>query len=119
MITVKKLAAAIETRLGLSAAEACEEARTVLSYFGFRDTIIDNAIEPDDRRLFYLLSDAGFLQSYWETVPLLNGRNWRIFYWTLDVGAIERLQKDDSEPPQEHIYQTLPEEAWSHTPSAS
>ncbi len=119
MITIRKLSAAIERRLGHPSAEAREEARTVLSYFGFRDTIIDNAIEPEDRKLFYLLSDAGLLQSTWETVPLLDGRNWRIFYWTLDVGAIERLQVDEDEPPEEHLYQTLPAEAWSHPPSAA
>ncbi len=119
MITVKKLAAAIENRLGHSPDEAREEARTVMNYFGFRDTIIDNAIEPEDRKLFYLVSDAGLLQSTWETVLLLDGRNWRIFYWTLDLGAIERLQKDESEPPEEHVYQTLPAEAWSHSTSAS
>jgi len=119
MITVKTLAVAIVRRLGHSPAEAREEARTVMSYFGFRDTIIDNAIEPEDRKLFYLLSDAGLLQSTWETVPLLDGRNWRIFYWTLDVGAIERLQRDEGEPPEDHVYRTLPAEAWSHSPSAT
>ncbi len=119
MITVVKLAVAIEKRLGHAPAEAREEARTVMNYFGFRDTIIDNAIEPEDRKLFYMLSDAGLLQSTWETVPLLDGRNWRIFYWTLDIGAIERLQRDEGEPPEEHVYQTLPAEAWSHSPSAT
>ncbi len=119
MITVKKLALAIERRLRHPTEDAKEEARAVMSYFGFRDTIIDNAIEPEDRKLFYMLSDAGLLQSTWETVPLVDGRNWRIFYWTLDVGAIERLQRNAGEPPEEHIYQTLPAEAWSHSPSAT
>ncbi len=119
MITVKKLAAAIERRLGHDPEAAQEEARTILSYFGFRDTIIDNAIDSEDRKLFYLLSDAGFIQSYWETVPILDGRNWRIFYWHIDEKAIDQLQKENEEPPEEHVYQTLPDEAWSHTPSAS
>lgn len=119
MITLKKLTVAIERRLGHTPAEAREESRTVMNYFGFKDTIIDNAIEPEDRKLFYLLSDVGLLQSTWETVPLLDGRNWRIFYWTLDVGAIERLQRDETAPPEEHVYQTLPAEAWSRSPSAT
>lgn len=119
MITVKKLATAIERRLGHEPELAREEARTVLNYFGFRTTIIDNAIVPEDRKLFYLLSDAALLQSYWETVPILDGRNWRIFYWNLDEKAIEQLQHPDDEPTEEHVYQTLPDEAWSHSPSSS
>lgn len=117
MITLKKLAQAIERRTGHVPEAAREEARTILGYFGFRDTIIDNAIDPEDRKLFYALSDAGLLQSYWETVPLLDGRNWRIFYWRLDVGAIEELQKEANKPPEEHVYQGLPDEAWSHPPA--
>ena len=41
MITLRKLARAIETRLGGTSAEALAEARTILSYFGFRSVIID------------------------------------------------------------------------------
>src|SRR5947208_11787802 len=49
MITVKTLARAIEKRLGGTSSEALAEARTVMSYFGFRTEIIDNAIQPEDR----------------------------------------------------------------------
>lgn len=119
MITVKKLTAAIERRLGHPPDEAREEARTILNYFGFRDTIIDNAIVSEDRKLFYTLSDAGMLQSYWESIPILDGRNWRIFYWHLDEKLIEQLDREAETPPQEHIYQDLPDEAWTHTPSAT
>ncbi len=119
MITVRKLAVAIQRRLGHAPEGAREEARTVMSYFGFSDTIIDNAIHPDDRKVFYLLSDAGLLQSSWETVPILDGRNWRIFYWHLDTGTIERLQREGTAPAEEHLYKDLPDEAWSHSPSVS
>ena len=44
MITVRKMARAIEKRLGGTTAEAQAEARTVMSYFGFRTEIIDNSI---------------------------------------------------------------------------
>ena len=95
MITVKKLAAALQKRLGRTPEEALEDARTVMNYFGFHDTIIDNAIEPADRKLFYALQEAGLLRSYWETVPLLDGRHWRIFYWQLDEKTLERLAEDE------------------------
>ena len=119
MITVRKLAKAIEARLSVPAEEAIEQARVVMGYFGFRDTIIDNAIEAEDRKLFYALSDAGFLQTTWETVPLLDGRNWRIFYWSLDTGAIESLQAEEEAPTEDRVYKALPDEAWSHSPTAS
>src|SRR3989442_1597940 len=94
MITVQKLAQAIAKRLGGTEAEALAESRTVMSYFGFRSVIIDNAIHPDDRKVFYALHDAGLLQSFWETVPLLDGRNWRIFYWSLNEADLDRILVD-------------------------
>ncbi len=119
MITVKKLAAAIERRLGLPPADAREEARTVMNYFGFNDTIIDNAIDPEDRRLLYSLQEAGLLHSYWESVPLLDGRHWRIFYWQLDEAALDRLTKEEEGPAEDHVYRSLPDEAWTHPPASS
>ncbi|HEY7587209.1 MAG TPA: DUF6015 family protein [Thermoplasmata archaeon] len=114
MITVKKLANAIEHRMHHDPEVAQEEARVVLGYFGFQDTIIDNRIDAEDRKLFYALSDAGLLQSYWETVPLLDGRNWRIFYWHLNTEAIEELERGAEPSTEDRVYQSLPEEAWSH-----
>ena len=119
MITIRLLAKAIERGLDHPPAVADGEARTILNYFGFKDTIIDNAIEPEDRKLFYMLHDAGLLQSSWETVPLLDGRHWRIFYWHFDVPAINRLAKPRERPEDEHVYQDLPAEAWAHPPSTS
>src|SRR3989442_3410565 len=112
MITVQKLAQAIAKRLGGTEAEALAESRTVMSYFGFRSVIIDNAIHPDDRKVFYALHDAGLLQSFWETVPLLDGRNWRIFYWSLNEADLDRILVDEEAPPEEPVYKSLPDEAW-------
>ena len=119
MITFQKLARAIEKRLGGTSAEALAEARTVLSYFGFRNVIIDNAIHPDDRKVFYALHDAGLLQCFWETVPLLDGRNWRIFYWSLNEADLDRILTEGAPQPQEPIYKTLPDEAWGHSAHAA
>lgn len=119
MITLKKLAAGIEKRMGRSPEAALEDARTVMNYFGFRDTIIDNAVEPVDRKLFYALQEAGLLHSFWESVPLLDGRHWRIFYWQLDEKVLDRLAEDEPAPDEEHLYEGLPSEAWSHPPASS
>ncbi len=119
-VTVEKLAKAIEKRLGLPHDEAYAMAARVMDYFGFENFIIDNAILPEDRKLFYALHDAGILRSSWETVLLLSGRNWRIFYWELNEGDIDRIvgegeaETDRDEP----VYRELPEEAWSHSPPA-
>lgn len=118
MITIRKLAKAIEKRLGLPATEATAQARTVMNYFGFRNVIIDNAIHPDDRKVFYALHDAGLLQSFWETVPLMDGRNWRIFYWSLDERDLDRILQEVA-PTEEPLYKRLPDEAWSHTAPAA
>ena len=119
MITVQKLALAIQKRLGGTEAEALAESRTVMSYFGFRSVIIDNAIHPDDRKVFYVLHDAGLLQSFWETVPLLDGRNWRIFYWSLNEADLDRILADQPTMPEEPVYKSLPDEAWGHPASGA
>ncbi len=114
MITIPKLAKAIQKRLGGTKAEALGEARIVMGYFGFRNVIIDNAILPADRKVLYALHDAGLLQSFWETVPLLDGRNWRIFYWELNERDIDRILKVQEVAPDEPLYKSLPDEAWGH-----
>lgn len=111
MITVQKLARAIEARLGGTGAEALSEARVVMNYFGFRSVIIDNVIYPDDRKVFYALHDAGLLQSFWETVPLMDGRNWRIFYWSVNEADLDRALAG-TVPEQAPLYTSLPDEAW-------
>src|SRR5437870_12711536 len=77
MITVKTLARAIEKRLGGTSSEALAESRTVMSYFGFRSEIIDNAIQLEDRKPFYALHDAVLPQTVWATDPQLDVRNWQ------------------------------------------
>ena len=118
MITVGNMARAIEKRLGATKAEAQAQARTVMSYFGFRTEIIDNSILPDDRKLFYNLADAGLLQTSWETVPLLDGRNWRIFYWTLNERDIDRILAAEVPTTTEPLYSSLPDEAWGRSAPA-
>lgn len=117
MINLDKLARAIERRFAVPRAQATEKAQRVLNHFGFRTVIIDNAIHPEDRKLFYDLQDAGLLRSSWETVLLLNGRNWRIFYWELHEPDVDRVLQE-TEGGAQPIYKTLPDEAWSH-PGAS
>lgn len=93
---------------------ARDVARRVLNYFGFGDLVIDNILDQDDRRLFYFLQDSGILSTEWDEVFLLNGRNWRIFYWRLNVHSIRRWTEAEDEETEEElgIYDMLPESAW-------
>ncbi len=118
-VTVDKLARAIEKRMGLPHPEGYAMAVRVMNYFGFESFIIDNAIDAEDRKTFYALHDTGLLRSSWETVLLLSGRNWRIFYWELNEGDVDRIVGEEKERPNEPLYRELPDEAWSHSAPSS
>ena len=119
-VTVEKLAKAIEKRIGLPHDQSYGMAGRVMNYFGFESFIIDNAIDPEDRKMFYTLHDAGILRSSWETVLLLSGRNWRIFYWEMNASDIDRITGEGIEETRrdEPVYRELPEEAWTHSPQS-
>ncbi|HKZ48849.1 MAG TPA: DUF6015 family protein [Thermoplasmata archaeon] len=117
VVTVEKLARAIEKRLEVPAAEADAFSSRVMNYFGFGKYIIDNAIHQEDRRLFYRLQEAGLLKTSWETTLLLTGRSWRIFYWEIDEADLDRtLLGEPVNPPEKATYAELPDEAWAHAP---
>jgi len=118
MINLAKLARAIERRLGVPPGDASAKAKRLLDYFGFRTVIIDNAIASEDRKLFYELQDAGLLRSSWETVLLLSGRNWRIFYWEIVEADLDRLLVENRKA-GEPLYERLPDEAWGHSPATT
>jgi hypothetical protein len=113
VVTLDKLQEALENVLGLEAEEARKAALTVLNYFGYSTVIIDNAIDQEDRKLFYQLHDAGLLNTFWETVILPTGRAWRTFYWELDELSIERALRRREDRKEEMIYESLPDEIWA------
>jgi hypothetical protein len=99
--------------VGLSSPVADEVALRVLNYFGYHDEMIDNALNHDDRRLFYFLQDMKILSTRWEETELVTGRNWRIFYWSFNWENIQKLLDDlniKKEP--EDIYLHLPDSVW-------
>lgn len=103
--------------IGLNGAVADEVALRVMNYFGYQDEIIDNALDHDDRRLFYFLQDMKILSTRWEETQLISGRNWRIFYWSFNWNSIERLLIDDvSIKRPADLYMDLPESVWAREP---
>ena len=87
----------------------------VLSYFGFEVQVIDNSLDPEDRRIFYMLHDLGLLSSDWEETLIPSGRMWRIYYWQLNVSSIRTvISKKGKLQEQANVYDKLPTEAWEH-----
>ena len=100
--------------VGLSGPVADEIALRVLNYFGYLDEIIDNALDHDDRRLFYFLQDMKILSTRWEETQLASGRNWRIFYWSFNWDNIQKLLEDRRENEnEEDLYLSLPDSVWA------
>jgi hypothetical protein len=106
---------ALMNRIGLRKEVAVDVAQRVLNYFGYGDTIIDNMLNQDDRRLFYFLQDSGMMGTDWDETFLPNGRGWRIFYWRLDLPRIRSYlvkEEEDSKEEVLEVYDTLPDNAW-------
>jgi len=115
ILEMYELIDALMNRVGLRKEVAIDVAQRVLNYFGFGDTIIDNMLNQDDRRLFYFLQDTGMMGTDWDETFLPNGRGWRIFYWRLNVPNIRKYAKIEEEDSKEEIlqiYDTLPDKAW-------
>jgi len=102
--------------VGLSGPVADEIALRVLNYFGYLDEIIDNALDHDDRRLFYFLQDMKILSTRWEETQLASGRNWRIFYWSFNWDNIQKLLEErPGNDENNDIYLSLPDSVWDRS----
>lgn len=93
LITHAILSRALRNALGhhgLDGAGASRLALYVLNFFGYDDAIIDNVLTSEDRDVFYMLEEEGFLKTSQEEVSLMNGNSWRIHYWILQKAEILR-----------------------------
>ena len=81
-----KVDATMETHVAESIAEHA------LGFFGFSNRIIDNALEPTDRNMFYQLQDYDLLTTESEETTLWDGREWRIHYWKFKPDLRERVE---------------------------
>lgn len=114
-VTVNELSKAIQKRLKVGTEEANSLAERVMNYFGFENFIVDNALDQADRQLFYHLHDAGLLRTSWETMLLLSGKHWRIFYWEINEGDLDRIIRGGEVSEQEPLYSSLPDDYWGRT----
>lgn len=120
-LTLAQLTQAIRRKVDIDMETIVAEsiAEHALGFFGFSNRIIDNALEPTDRNLFYQLQDYDLLTTESEETTLWDGREWRIHYWKFKVNADElaRLSEEDvdsgeDEDPYAGIYEDVPVSLW-------
>ena len=121
-MTLAELTLAIRRKVDIEMEVIVAEsiAEHALGFFGFSNRIIDNALEPTDRNLFYQLQDYDLLTTESEETTLWDGREWRIHYWKFKPDAREfarramnegTLSKED-EDPYAGIYDDVPSSLW-------
>lgn len=110
---VEMIIAVLKKRASFNDANAYETAMRVMNYFGYSEEMIDNALDSDDRKLFYFMQDLGILGTRWEETQLICGRNWRIFYWRLNLVRMRMiLTKIEEIKAREDIYVSVPDSVW-------
>ena len=117
IITREELTKALANRIGYDELSASLDAHSILDIFGFEERIIDNVLESEERHLFYLLEEYGFLTTGREESTLYDGREWRTHYWILKKGDIVNwvnIEKEEEKPPKRRrtVYDEIPEDAW-------
>lgn len=104
---------------GMSEDDIVKLAEYLMSFFGFEGEVIDNRLTSEDRDVFYMLEEEGFLTTTQEEVHLKKGKLWRIHYWILKRDQILRLaqqakgelehKEDDSA-----VYEEMDEDVWKN-----
>ena len=120
-LTLAQLTQAIKSKVDTSMETHVAEsiAEHALGFFGFSNRIIDNALEPTDRNMFYQLQDYDLLTTESEETTLWDGREWRIHYWKFKPNAENfanlamQNEKDKAdEAPYADSYDGMPAGLW-------
>jgi hypothetical protein len=104
---------------GMSHEDLEKLAEYILSFFGYTDEVIDNRLTSEDRDVFYMLEEEGFLTTTQEEVHLKKGKLWRIHYWILKKDQILRMacRKEPEAVGQDDptaVYRNMDEDVWKH-----
>ena len=121
-LTLAQLTSAIRSKVDSDMEVVVAEsiAAHALGFFGFSNRIIDNALEPTDRNLFYQLQDYDLLTTESEETTLWDGREWRIHYWKFKANAEEfaraaaeaALLNQKDKDPYSDVYDDVPVSLW-------
>ena len=95
-------------------------AEHALGFFGFYERIIDNALEPTDRNLFYMFQDYDLLTTESEETTLWDGREWRIHYWRFKpelrkkvISYMDSIPEPEEVDPFGDVYGDIGELVWN------
>jgi hypothetical protein len=105
---------------GMAEGDIEKLAEYLLSFFGYTDEVIDNRLTSEDRDVFYMLEEEGFLTTTQEEVHLKKGKLWRIHYWILKREQILRMARIEEKPEEKRddfsaVYDEISEEAWDRS----
>ncbi len=103
---------------GMSENDIKRLADYIMSFFGYTDSVIDNRLSSEDRDVFYMLEEEGFLTTTQEEVHLKKGKMWRIHYWILKKDQILRLsaiptERGRSEDEFSSVYDNISNDVWT------
>ncbi|MCK4757165.1 MAG: hypothetical protein KAS67_01795 [Thermoplasmata archaeon] len=114
-MTIEDMKVAISKTLGTEMTEDEVDlmANHIMSFFGFREVIIDNKLTARDRDIFYQLENEGLLKTDNEEATLKKGKRWRIHYWVLNRDYIIKLSRGPEEEEVVNAYDVYTdEEMW-------
>ena len=109
----------IDKQMEKTVAESMAE--HALGFFGYYDRIIDNALEPTDRNLFYMFQDYDLLTTESEETTLWDGREWRIHYRKFKAELADKARRylEETDIVEEeivvNIYDDIPSDIWNRS----
>lgn len=121
VVSMEDLVLALKNTLGRKGMQHSDLERLaeyIMSFFGYSDSVIDNRLTSEDRDVFYMLEEEGFVTTTEEDVHLKKGKMWRIHYWILKRDQIMRLaalaeeQKPDVDDTAS-IYENISKDVWA------
>src|SRR5512136_832009 len=120
VVTMQQVELALKKTVGkkgMSDAEIKNLADYLMSFFGYTDEVIDNRLTSEDRDVFYMLEEEGFLTTTQEEVHLKKGKLWRIHYWILKKDQILRLSRREEDRAKSKdecsaVYDDISDEMW-------
>ena len=106
IVTLDDMKVAISKTLGveMEQEQIDQLAEHIMSFFGFREVIIDNKLTAKDRDLFYQMENFKLLKTDNEEATLKKGKRWRIHYWVLNRDYIIKLSRGPEEVEEERPY---------------
>ncbi len=121
VVSMEELVLALKNTLGKKGMHDNDLQRLaeyIMSFFGYNDSVIDNRLTSEDRDVFYMLEEEGFVTTTEEDVHLKKGKMWRIHYWILKRDQILRLAAIPEESKVEvdevaAVYDNISSDVWS------